>query len=144
MNTRQKRKYPARLEGLRQRFECWRQTHPARSRIADPLWTAAVKMAGAYGIHRTARALRIDYYALKKRMERESAAASGLLEEEASATFIELPPPASAGSCQGISGPCECTLELEDACGVKLRLHLQGIAAPDLAALCRSFRSCSS
>jgi hypothetical protein len=77
-------------------------------------------------------------------MERESATAAGLLEEEASATFIELPPPASAGSCQGIFGPCECTLELEDACGVKLRLHLQGIAAPDLAALCRSFRSCSS
>ena len=144
MNTRQKRNYPARLEGLRQRFERWRQTHPARSRIADPLWTAAVKMAGAYGIHRTARALRINYYALKKRMERESAAASGLLEEEASATFIELPPPASAGSCQGISGPCECTLELEDAGGAKLRVHLQGIAAPDLAALCRIFRSCSS
>ena len=144
MNTRQKRNYTARLEGLRQRFERWRQTHRPRSRIAAPLWTAAVKMAGAYGIHRTARALRINYYALKKRMERESAAASGLLEEEASATFIELPPPASAGSCQGISGPCECTLELEDACGAKLRLHLQGIAAPDLAALCRSFRSCSS
>jgi hypothetical protein len=100
-------------------------------------------MAGAYGIHRTARALRINYYALKKRME-WSAAASSLLEEEASATFIELPPPASAGTCQGISGPCECTLELEDAGGVKLRLHLRGIAAPDLATLCRSFRSCSS
>ena len=128
MNTRQKRKYPARLEGLRQRFARWRQTHPARSRIADPLWSAAVKMAGAYGIHRTARALRINYYALKKRMERESAAASGLLEEEASATFIELPPPASAGSCQGISGPCECTLEWEDAGSMKMRLHFPGIA----------------
>jgi hypothetical protein len=144
MNTRQKRNYPARLEGLRQRFERWRQTHPARSRIADPLWTAAVKMAGAYGIHRTARALRINYYALKKRMERESAAASGLLEEGASATFIELPPPAPAGSCQGISGLCECTLELGDVSGAKLRVHLQGIVAPDLATLCRSLRSCSS
>ena len=144
MNTRQKRNYPARLEGLRQRFERWRQTHRVRSRIADPLWTAAVKMAGAYGIHRTARALRINYYALKKRMERESAAASGLLEEGASATFIEFPPPVSVDFGKGVSGPCECTLELEDACGVKLRLHLQGIAAPDLAALCRSFRSCSS
>ena len=140
MNTRQKRNYPARLEGLRQRFERWRQTHPARSRIADPLWTAAVKMAGAYGIHRTARALRINYYALKKRMERDSAAASGLLEENAATTFIELALPVSVDSCKGTSGSCECTLELEDTGGVKLRLHLQGIAAPDLAALCRSWR----
>jgi hypothetical protein len=142
MNTRQKHNYPARLEGLRRRFERWRQSHRARSRIADPLWAAAVNMADAYGIHLTARALRLNYYALKKRVEQRSVAAPGLLEE--GATFIELPPPVSVDSCKGGSGPCECTLELEDAGGAKLRVHLQGIAAPDLAALCRSFRSCPS
>ena len=144
MNTRQKRNYPARLEGLRQRFERWRQTHPARSRIADPLWAAAVKMAGAYGIHRTARALRVNYYALKKRVEGESVVPSVPRKDGTATTFIEFPPPVSVDFGKGVSGPCECTLELEDACGVKLRLHLQSIAAPDLAALCRSFRSCSS
>jgi len=144
MNTRQKRKYPARLEGLRQRFERWRQTHPARSRIADPLWTAAVKMAGAYGIHRTARALRINYYALKKRMERESAAASGLLEEEASATFIELPPPASAGSCQGISGPCEWHFGVGGRLRGEAAAPSSGHRGTRLGGACRSFRSCSS
>jgi hypothetical protein len=63
---------------------------------------------------------------------------------EEGATFIELPPPVSVDSGKGGSGSCECTLELEDAGGAKLRVHLQGIAAPDLAALCRSFRSCPS
>jgi hypothetical protein len=140
MNTGQKRNYPARLEGLRQRFERWRQTHRARARIAEPLWSAAVKMADAYGIHRTARALQVNYYALKKRVERKSVVTSGQLEENVATTFIELPLPVSVDSYKGTSGSCECTLELEDTGGVKLRLHLQGIAAPDLAALCRSWR----
>jgi len=33
----------------------------------------------------------------------------------------------------------ECTLELEDAGGAKLRVHLKGFETPDLAALSRSF-----
>ena len=71
MGTRKTRDLPARLEGLRQRFERWRRTRKARSRIPEALWAAAVKMAGTFGLHRTARALRLDYYALKKRVERQ-------------------------------------------------------------------------
>lgn len=144
MNTRQKRNYPARLEGLRQRFERWRQTHPARSRITDPLWTAAVKMAGAYGIHRTARALRVNYYALKKRAEGESVVPSVPHKDDTATTFIELSPPASADFSKGVSGPCECSLEMEDTGGANLRVHLKGVASPDLAALCRSLWGCRS
>ena len=36
-------------------------------------------------------------------------------------------------------GSGECTLELEDAGGAKLRVHLKGFEAPDLTALSRSF-----
>ena len=72
MDTKRTRDLPARLEGLRRRFEHWRRTHRARSRIPDSLWAAAVKMAGMYGLHRTARALRLDYYALKKRVRNRS------------------------------------------------------------------------
>jgi hypothetical protein len=50
----------------------------------------------------------------------------------AGATFLELAPPSWAG-CG------ECTLELEDAGGAKMRVHLKGFEAPDLAALSRSF-----
>jgi hypothetical protein len=132
MNTSKTDELPARLEGVRRRFERWRRTPNVRSRIPDPLWAAAVKMARSYGICRTARALRVNYYALKKRVEQASAAAPGLREGGAVATFLELAPPASAGCC-------ECTWELEDAGGAKMRVHLKGFEAPDLAALSRSF-----
>ena len=133
MSTKRTRELPARLEGVRRRFERWRRTRKVRSRIPEPLWASAVKLAGRYGLHRTAKALRVDYYALKKRVEGAPAAiASKTPAEVAGATFLELPSPAWAGSG-------ECTLELEDSGGAKLRVHLKGFEAPDLAALSRSF-----
>ncbi len=117
----------------------WRRTRMVRSRIPDPLWAAAVKSAAKYGIHRTAKALRVDYYALKKRAEQKAAiagtrqkAAATASKAAAEATFLELPAAAWAGSG-------ECTLDLEDAGGAKLRVHLKGFETPDLAALSRSF-----
>ena len=133
MTTKKRRELPARLEEARRRFERWRRTRKVRSRIPEPLWAAAVKLAGGYGIHRTAKALRVDYYSLKKRAEGTPAAtASNVPGATAGATFLELPAAAWAGSG-------ECTLELEDAGGAKMRVHLKGFAAPDLAALGRSF-----
>ena len=133
MSTKRRHDLPARLVGLRQRFEGWRRTRKVRSRIPEPLWAAAVKLAAKYGIHQTAKALRIDYYALKKRVDGAPAVtASKLPEAAAGARFLELPAAAWAGSG-------ECTLELEDADGAKLRVHLKGFEAPDLAALSRSF-----
>jgi hypothetical protein len=95
-------------------------------------------MAGTYGISRTANTLRVNYSALKRRVG-EGAAAAGEPKKGAAdqcfasvPAFLELAPPARLGSCQ-------CTLELEDASGAKMRVHLQGAEAPDLAALSRSF-----
>ena len=131
---------PARLKDLRRRFELWRRTRKVRSRIPEPLWAAAVKLAGRNGIHRTAKALRVDYYALKKRVE-QNAVSAGAQQDPAvtasktvttEAEFLELPAAAWPGSG-------ECTLELEDAGGTKLRVHLKGFAASDLASLSRSF-----
>jgi hypothetical protein len=133
MSTKRKRDLPARLEGLRRRFERWRRTRKVRSRIPEPLWASAVKLAGRYGTHRTARALRVDYYALKKRIEGEAAAtASNAPEGTDRRAFLELPAAAWVGAG-------ECTLELEDASGAKLRIHLKGFEAPDVTALSRSF-----
>jgi hypothetical protein len=133
MSAKRTRDLPARLEGLRRRFERWRRTRKVRARIPEPLWASAVKLAGRYGIHRTAKALRVDYYALKKRVEGAAAViASKMPAEVAKTQFVELPTAAWPGSG-------ECTLELEDAGGAKLRVRLKGFAAPDLAALTRSF-----
>jgi hypothetical protein len=139
MDVRQSRALPARLAGLRQRFEDWRRTHQARSRIPASLWGSAVKMAGVYGLHRTAKSLRLDYYALKKRVEHETPVndsratipAAGP-KREVVTPFLELVPPLSAGVG-------ECIVELENAAGAKMRVHLKGMASPDLAALSQSF-----
>ena len=139
MSTMQTRDLPTALEGVRRRFERWRQTRTARSRIPDSLWAAAVKMAGRYGLHRTARALPVEYYSLKKRVEQESAAAPAAADGAAAATFLELAPPGDRGFAAAPVGGCECTLELEDAAGAKMRVHVKGVQPPDLAALSRSF-----
>jgi len=94
-------------------------------------------LAGVCGLHRTAKALRVNYYVLKKRVEREAASSVRDVPEATVATFREL---AAAGpACSMSTGPCECTLELEDADGAKMRVHVSGIATPDLVALSRSF-----
>ena len=136
-------------------MERWRGTRRARARIPEPLWGAVVKVAVRYGIHRTAKALRLDYYSLKRRVEREAgekaasakgaarakgpaakrrdARKSGVGASQASvgtATFVELPAPAWA-----VCG--ECVLELERPGGTKLRVCLKGMPAADVAAIGR-------
>ena len=131
------------LKGARRRFERWRRTRKPKSRIPETLWACAVRTARREGIHRTAKALLFDYYSLKKRVEEKPATAAQAPERSANTvaasppidtetTFVELPSPPWADSN-------ECTLELEDPSGSKMRIHLRGIAAPDLAALSRTF-----
>jgi hypothetical protein len=146
MGTRKSRALPTRLEGVQRRFERWRRTRTIPSRIPEPLWAAAVKIAGTYRLSQIAKALRVNYTALKERVERQAVSAPEALEGDAAdqrrprvrggarsvPAFLELAPPAPVGSCQ-------CTLELEDVSGAKMRVHLQGAETPDLAALSRSF-----
>ena len=149
MRTGAKGDLPAGLETLRRRFDRWRRTRKRGSRTPDRLWKPAVQAAGVYGLNRTATALRVNYYALKKQVER--AGAGGDLPSEAGsasrdasdgpvvsgdgravATFLELAPPASRNAG-------ECVLELENPGGAKMRIHLKGVEVPDLAALSRDF-----
>jgi hypothetical protein len=139
MNARGKHDLPARLGSLRRRFTQWRETRKAPARIPESLWAAAVKMAGTYGLGRTARALPVDYYALKKRVQQQSLAAGGERNRGSAVTFVELPQPADDGFARMPAGACDCMLELEDTAGAKMRVHLKAAATPDLAALCRNF-----
>jgi hypothetical protein len=131
MDTRKACDLPARLEGVRQRFERWRRTRKAHARIPDSLWDAAAVMAGSFGISRTANVLRVNYHALKKHVGRKTAAASRR-EAEGEARFVELTPFTTADAG-------ECLLECEDAGGAKMRVRMRGVGMPDLAALGRSF-----
>ena len=96
-----------------------------------------MKAAGRYGLCPTARALGLDYNTLKKHVVATASLSSrqvsgGGSEGQAVATFVELAGPASGGVA-------ECIVELENAAGAKMRIHLKGVPVPDLAALSRSF-----
>ena len=132
MDTRKSRELPARLAGVRRRIERWRRTREVRSRIPEPLWASAVEVAVAYGIHWAAKALRLSYYALKKRVAEGTIAVHRVTAGNTKTTFVEL-----ASPVQTASG--ECVLEVENADGAKMRMHLKGVAMPDLVALSRSF-----
>jgi hypothetical protein len=54
-------------EELRQQLSLWRETHRPPSPIPPELWEKAVELAEEQGLCKTARALRLDYGALKKR-----------------------------------------------------------------------------
>ena len=119
---------PAALSRAQRKFEQWRQRRRPRARIPEELWREAAELASAYGIHRTAKALRLDYYSLKKRVA--AVARSG----QGAAEFVEILP-----GGMPIPRP-ECRIEVEDGRGVKMRIHLQGGDLPDVAALTRVFR----
>jgi len=120
--------FPAALFRAQRKIEQWRQRHRPRTRIPEELWREAARLACAHGINRTARALRLDYYALKKRAA--AAAESG----ERVPEFVEIMPGAMPASRP------ECTIELEEASGARMRIHLQGGNPPDVADLTRVFR----
>ena len=130
MRTRKTRAFPPRLDSLRRRFKQWRRTRKIGSRIPEPLWSAAVKVAETHGIHPTAKALGVDYYSLKERLEKKSVSRSRASSAKGAA-FVELATPAQMAVQ-------ECILELEDVEGAKMRIHLKGIEAPDLTTLSRS------
>jgi len=141
MRTGTMHDFPAWLERLRRRFEQWRQTRDGRSRVPEALWASAVKAAGRYGLNPTARALGLDYYSLKRRVDAFPGRLTGRTtgsrdgsDNPATATFVELPP-------LGVAGSPECIVELEGAGGAKMRIHLKGMPTSDLIALSRSFWS---
>jgi hypothetical protein len=161
MNASKRGDLPAGLEGVRRRFEQWRRTRRGHARIPDALWAAAVKAAGMHGLHRTVKALRLDYYSLKERVEQQSGTAHdpatrgavgrrrpcarkrsggrGVNSTRVLPAFLELAPPADHGFTAASVGPCQCIVEWEDAAGAKMRVELKGAPTPDLAALSRSF-----
>jgi|ERR1700681_4395514 len=120
---------PREVTRVRGRFERWRQGHRSRARIPESLWSEAVELARENGVHATARALRLDYYGLKKRLDGDGRSEC-TAKTETKAGFVELLPVAAVP---------ECVVELENASGAKLKVQLRGHAVPDLITLSHIF-----
>jgi hypothetical protein len=124
---------PAKIQELSRHIEQWRSTRPHRMPMPEPLWTLAANLASQYGVAQVSRFLRLDYYSLKERVEPAERHDATVPESRpAGPTFIELPP-LSSGAVS------ECSIELENPRGPRMRIHVKGSALPDLAALTRTF-----
>lgn len=130
MATRSMQNLPASLARAAARWAQWRRTRVLGTRIPEPLWELAVELATRHGVSRTASALRVDYYALKKRFDAQTL--SRRVGSTAAPAFVELTPPS-------LTGAGGCVIEFEKASGAKMRIELPGSQVPDLAALGRSF-----
>lgn len=122
MGGRKRDEIPPVLARAEARFRDWRGKRTIGARIPESLWTLAVKLAIAHGVCRTASALDLDYYSLKKRLE-----AGDELQPGFKPAFVELPASLAVGR--------QCTFELGNGAGSTLRIQLVGYDAADVAAL---------
>ena len=125
------------IERVRRQLDQWRRRRDRGRRIPEPLWKAIVKLARGHGVSRTAHALRVDYYSIRKRLEaaertspaitpRAIGAGSGAMDR-----FVELP-------LHAMPAPPTCVLEVEDGRGARLRLELHGHGVGELAGVVRA------
>ena len=118
------------LSDVQSRFERWRRGRKRGTRIPEALWRSAVEAAGEYGVSKTAQALGLDYYGLKRRLESTLEVSES--EPAAGREFLEIPLFASAP---------DCVLEMAGADGARLRVELRGSAATHCEALAEALWS---
>src|SRR5215475_8456895 len=122
---------PVEIERARLRFKRWRKNRKKVTRIPDRLWATAVDAAHLHGVNPTAIALGLDYNHLKERARSASRTTRG--EKAKSPSFMELIMPPETRHLR------ECTVELENARGAKMKVHLQNVEMNDLAAWIQRF-----
>lgn len=130
MQNAKSNQLPGPLRRGAERFERWRRTHERGTHIPEWLWTLAANLAATYGVSKAASTLKLDYYSLKRRLPKIKMPAAG----GGPPAFLDLSMPA-------LTAPGECVIECENVDGARMRIHLKGVALPDLAALSRSLWS---
>lgn len=106
---------PVDLTAAQEQFTQWRAGHKSKTRYPEHLWQLAVELSRKYGHNQVYKALRLDYYSLKKRLECGSASPR----IKSTPAFVEISP-------QPTSVRGKCTLECESSDGHHLRIHLDG------------------
>jgi hypothetical protein len=125
MNTKTKSKgFLSEIEPVRQRLVAWRQARKHREGILQNLWEAMTLLGRSHGVNPVCQALRIDYYALKRRVHGSSPAKQP--------GFVELPMLAPAGSAGDV-------IELEDKRGRKMTLRLDPAHRAETLSLIQTF-----
>jgi hypothetical protein len=132
MSPRPSVNVPTPLSIARRRFDQWRDAQQGRKRLPEALWSKAVALAREHGLNKTARTLGLKYDSLRKHLEAAPPGASN--PGRARPEFLELLPR------EMMPPSIECTIELEDDRGGKMRMHVKGASMADLASLARGLQ----
>lgn len=133
MGQRTRSPLPPRVNRVRVRIERWRRQRTQPSPMPEELWASAVSLARRHGVYPIARALRIDYGALKKRITPRPQVRSKIRKTE----FIELGPAPLLGHLE----PAGMVVELSDEDGAKLVMRLPAGDSVDVERLVAAFWS---
>ena len=127
---------PARVKQVRERIEQWRQTRRRRTAMPVELWGEAVALATSNGPYRVARALRIDFGGLRRRMA-EAALGSRAVPALRSSGFVEL----TGAQILGAAPTMGTVVEVEDGGGMRLVVRMAKEVPVDVAQWVSAFRS---
>ena len=117
------------VERARKKFGTWRRSRKVVSRIPDDLWELAVGAAREVGVNQAARALGLEYYALKKRL----VASTDDPASEPIGNFVEFDSSAAPPFFT------EWAVEMENGSGARMRVAARSASGPDVVGLCRVF-----
>src|SRR6516162_35660 len=132
MTTKSKQQFFNDIEPVSRRLEAWRKTRQPRDRIPEPLWGTMSKLARTYGVSAVSAALRVEYYALKDRVE-GARKVSGVAKPSLP-TFVELKSPMLGQSIGS-------QVELQDSSGNKMIVRLDSGVDLDLVSVMQVFWS---
>ena len=125
----QEQAFEEQLKEVQNRLEAYRGKRRRRRRLPEPVWDSAVGLARTHGINRVARALRLDYYRLKRRIE--------------ATQKVTAPSPTKPGFLEveldQVSQGAECRIELEEPNGSKMKIGLVGPGSEQLVSLVQAF-----
>ncbi len=113
---------PEDLQQAQNQFLVWRKQRQPGQRIPLSLWRLAVQLVRSHGLSRTATALGLDYYSLKKQVDTTASQP-----QPSAPAFVELPATCLVSK--------QARFELDNGAGASLRVQLVGYDATDIEAL---------
>jgi hypothetical protein len=116
------------LAQVRAELQAWRGQRRKGDRIPEEVWRRAARAVRQYGLNPVSRALRLDYYQLKRwagRVDGQGAASHGPV-------FVEV---------EGAPGEAvlACVVELEKGNGTRMRICVRDTVAVDWGKLKEAF-----
>jgi len=123
---------PGPVADLQDRITHWRATRSHRRPMPEDLWLEAARLAQQHSIYAIAKALKLNYEALKGRVLQGPPKRRAQSTSPPRPAFVQLDP------MPGISSPSS-TVEVESRRGGKLTIRLSGPNALDAVAIVGAF-----